>query len=162
MADQMMWNRKSCHSSESAAMATHTVATRIRMCGVRGFDVRDFCLTTMTGVITSTKPATTVNGFARIAPTMSRCPSRTAAVVEPQIGQGIPVIARNGHNVAGLPGMLKWATSKAAPDKEAARTTVFDHAARAPETGYASRAGRPLDTTRCAPSHGPDSLDRST
>src|SRR5665213_2478444 len=38
---------------------------------------------------------------------------RTAAVVPPQIGQGMPVNARNGHTVAGRPGIVRCASVNA-------------------------------------------------
>src|SRR5450755_3713896 len=73
------------------------------------------------GIAITTRAPTTTTGFARSAPSTSRWPMRTAAVVPPQNGQGMPVIARNGHRVAGLPGTLRFASATAATPAAATR-----------------------------------------
>ena len=116
--------RKSCQTSESTATATHNAARRRRMGGANGRKPRDRRIAVTAGAITRASAATIVNGFARSAPATSKWPSRTAAVVVPQIGHGIPVNARNGHSVAGRPGSTTCAAASAAAAARTARSRL--------------------------------------
>ena len=83
------------------AIATLTVLGESAGQRATGRDDR-FAITA--GMVATTTAPSTMTGLARNAPSTSKWPSLTAAVVPPQNGHGSPVNARSGHNVAGRPG----------------------------------------------------------